>query len=65
MLRDMSSWGLAADWLAVAGTALLTFGTGAQAWANLTEFITLRRSLQWDALEALSDELGSVVTLPL
>jgi hypothetical protein len=48
----MSSWGLAAGWLAVCSTALLTIGTGAQAWANLTEFKTLRQAVgkeAWDA----------------
>jgi hypothetical protein len=42
MLRYMS-WGLAAGWLAVAGTTLLTVGTGAQARAALREYKILRR----------------------
>ena len=37
------SWAIAGDWLAVAGLILLTFGTGAQAWANLAEFRSMRR----------------------
>ena len=37
--------GQAAGWLAVAGTILLTLGTGAQAWANLAEFKSLRKAV--------------------
>jgi ornithine cyclodeaminase/alanine dehydrogenase-like protein (mu-crystallin family) len=39
------SWAIAADWLAVFGLVLLTFGTGAQAWANLAEFKSLRKAV--------------------
>jgi hypothetical protein len=59
------TWGLTAGWLAVLGTALLTVGTGAQAWANIVEFISLRRSLQRDAVDALRDKVGSPLTLAL
>jgi hypothetical protein len=31
-------WGLAANWVIVAGSVLLTIGTGAQAWASLSEY---------------------------
>ena len=34
----MSPWGFAAGWLVVAGTTLLTIGTGAQASANLARY---------------------------
>lgn len=47
------SWALAADWLAVAGLVLLTFGTGAQAWANLAEFKSVQRTVSVAALETL------------
>ena len=46
------SWGLATDWLAVAGTTLLTFGTGVQALANLAEFRSLRRKVTKDVWRA-------------
>ncbi len=36
------AWALATDWLAVTGLLVWTFGTGAQAWANLKEFKNLR-----------------------
>jgi hypothetical protein len=57
----MSSWGLAADWLAVAGTTLLTFGTGAQARVALTEYKILRRSILDASSDALVDATSSVV----
>jgi uncharacterized membrane protein len=47
------AWGLASDWLAVAGTSLLTVGTGAQARAALREYKIVRRSIPeaaWDAV---------------
>ena len=42
---QLMSWSLAADWAFVAGSALLTFGTGAQAWANLAEYRDVLASL--------------------
>jgi hypothetical protein len=57
------SWAIAANWLAVAGTTLLTFGTGAQAWANLTEFMSLRDNLQEDALNAIGDVFGTMTII--
>jgi hypothetical protein len=48
------SWGLAAGWLAVAGTTLLTFGTGAQAVGNLAEFKDLQRIASDRAKRALA-----------
>lgn len=47
------AWALAADWLAVAGLVLLTFGTGAQAWANLAEFKSVQRTFTVAALESM------------
>lgn len=39
------SWALGGDWLAVAGLTCLTIGTGAQAWASLAEFNSLRKEI--------------------
>jgi hypothetical protein len=39
--------------LAVAGSLLLTFGTGAQAWANLTEYRDLFDNASTEARQAL------------
>jgi hypothetical protein len=47
------SWAIAANWLAVFGTLVLTFGTGAQAWANLAEFKNLQASVSEDASDAI------------
>jgi hypothetical protein len=57
----MSSWGLGAGWLAVAGTTLLTVGTGAQAWANLAEFTSLRASVSKVATDAMKEVLHKAV----
>jgi hypothetical protein len=55
MLQDMSGWGLAADWFAVAGTAFLTLGTGAQARASLAEYRSIRQRLSGAAGGALGE----------
>jgi hypothetical protein len=47
----MSSWGFAAGWLVVAGTTLLTIGTGAQARASLDTYTSSREAV----LTALSE----------
>ena len=47
------SWGIAANWLAVLGLIVLTYGTGAQAWADLAEFKSLRETISQEASEAL------------
>ena len=47
------SWALAATWLTAAGSLLLTFGTGAQAWANLTEYRDLFDNASTEARQAL------------
>jgi hypothetical protein len=54
------SWGVTAGWLAVAGTAVLTFGTGAQAWASLAEYKNLRQKVPKAAVEALNQAVDSV-----
>jgi hypothetical protein len=41
----MSPWGFAAGWLVVAGTTLLTIGTGAQASASLAKYETAREAV--------------------
>ena len=46
------SWAIAANWLAVLGLALLTFGTGAQALANLAEFKSVRAVISEEAIKA-------------
>jgi hypothetical protein len=59
------SWAIAADWLAVFGLVLLTFGTGAQAWANLAEFKSLRKAVSGYAGDVSTvTELGTDVFLP-
>lgn len=58
MLQDISGWGLAAGWLAVAGTTLLTFGTGAQALGSLAEYRGLRRNLPATTMQVLRAELA-------
>jgi len=59
------SWAIAADWLAVAGLTLLTFGTGAQAWANLAEFKSLRKAVSGYAGDVSTvAEFGTDVFLP-
>jgi hypothetical protein len=42
----MSPWGFAAGWLVVAGTTLLTIGTGAQASANLAKYESSREAVK-------------------
>jgi len=49
----MSSWSTAGDWLTVAGSSLLVFGTWAQAWASLTEYRDLFKDLPQAARAAL------------
>jgi hypothetical protein len=46
-------WSLAAAWMIVAGSVLLTIGTGAQAWANLSEYRDLISRLPEEASLAL------------
>lgn len=53
------SWAIAGDWLAVAGLILLTFGTGAQAWANLAEFRSMRQTVSEVASSAMTDVLAT------
>jgi hypothetical protein len=55
------SWAIAANWLAVIGTLVLTFGTGAQAWANLAEFKSLQASVSEDASDAFKKTFPDVV----
>lgn len=55
------SWPIAGDWLAVAGLILLTFGTGAQAWFNLAEFRSLRRTVSEVASNTLTGMLATGV----
>lgn len=60
MLQDMSGWGLAADWFAVAGTAFLTLGTGAQARASLAEYRSMRQQASKAAGDALDEAVDRV-----
>lgn len=53
-------WGLAAAWLAVVGTLVLTFGTGAQAWANLAEFESLKEIVSKEVSDAIKQILPRV-----
>jgi hypothetical protein len=46
-------WALAAGWVTVAGLVLLAVGTGAQAWANLSEYRDLFRTATESARKAL------------
>jgi hypothetical protein len=48
------SWVIAGDWLAVLGLLFLTTGTAAQAWANLSEFESLRQTISQAASNALA-----------
>jgi hypothetical protein len=52
------SWGLAANWLAVIGLLLLTFGTGVQAWANLAEFKSVKKTVSTATVKALADAVA-------
>jgi len=54
------SWAITGDWLGVAALVLATFGTGAQAWANLAQYKILRRSIPDAASDAVGDALTSV-----
>lgn len=57
------SWALAEAWAVVAGSLLLTAGTGAQAWANVTEYRDLREAVAPAAVQALMAALkGPVLT---
>jgi hypothetical protein len=55
------SWAIAGDSLEVIGLLILTFGTGAQAWANLAEFKSMRRTVSRVALEAFNDVVSEAV----
>jgi hypothetical protein len=52
------SWGIAQCWLAVLGVLLVTYGTGAQAWANLNEFQNLQGRVKKRASDAIRESLG-------
>jgi hypothetical protein len=54
-------WGLAANWAIVAGSVLLTIGTGAQARANLAEYRDVAATLP----EAIRQAIGSMLTIPI
>jgi hypothetical protein len=57
------SWPLAEAWAIVAGSLLLTAGTGAQAWANITEYRDLQQVVAPAASQALLAALkGPVLT---
>jgi hypothetical protein len=58
-------WGLAAAWLAVASLVLVTFGTGAQAWANLAEYKSARRAIGQATLDALrgAQDVGYLLSI--
>lgn len=58
------SWGIAANWLAVLGLALLTFGTGTQALANLAEFKSLRAAISEEAIEAATQAARDWISSP-
>lgn len=55
-------WTLAQDWLSVADLILLTFGTGAQALANLAEFKSLQASISKAAHDAIEDSVDEAIT---
>ena len=55
------SWAIAGDSLAVIGLLLLTFGTGAQAWANLAEFKSMRQTVSKATLAAFNDVISEAV----
>ena len=55
------SWPIAGDWLTVMGLILLTFGTGAQAWGNLAEFRSIRRTVSEVASSMMTDRLATGV----
>jgi len=55
----MSSWSTVGDWLTVAGSSLLVFGTWTQAWASLTEYRDLFKDLPQAARAALEVSMAS------
>lgn len=59
------SWALAANWLAVAGLVLLTFGTGAQAWANLAEFRGLKLTVPQASVDVVLSVAGAAMAAAL
>lgn len=50
------------DALAAAGTFLLTLGTGAQAWANLAEFRSMREAVSNATREAVREAAGDLLS---
>ena len=58
-------WGLAAAWLTVASLVLLTFGTGAQAWANLAEYKSARSTIGKATLDAIREaaDVGPLLSI--
>jgi hypothetical protein len=55
------SLAITGDVLGVAALVLATYGTGAQAWANLAEYRSMRQQVSkaaLDALDAAVDDLG-------
>ena len=59
----MSSWSAGAQWLTVAGSSLLVFGTGAQARASLIEYRDLFADLPQAARAALEASKMSRLTI--
>ena len=62
MLPGMS-WATSALWAAAIGLLLLACGTGAQAWASLTEYRDLWDSARPAARQAVRDNLGIPILL--
>jgi hypothetical protein len=59
------SWAIAANWLAVVGLLVLTFGTGAQAISNLAEFRYLKSQATMAAISVIAESIAkSVVVVP-
>ena len=59
----MSSWSTAGDWLTVAGSSLLVFGTWSQAWASLAEYRDLFKDLPQATRAALEASKASRLTI--
>ena len=59
----MSSWGAAAQWLTVAGSSLLAFGTWSQARASIIEYRDLFADLPQAARAALDVSKASRLTI--
>jgi len=59
----MSTWSTAGDWLTVAGSSLLVFGTWTQARASLTEYRDLFKDLPQAARAALEASMASRITI--